>query len=72
MLFEVFLKVLMMITMIFGENNVLGPKYIDIMNFGGWQRGWGEEYVVFLNFLFIVHKNKKVEGPILKSNSTSF
>ena len=40
----------------FGENNVLGPKYIDIYQFQGFVGGgaWSN-----LHFFFIIHKNGK-------------
>ena len=45
-----FLKVPMIIIMRFGENNVLGPKYIDIYEFGG---GTGGRTYSTVHFLFI-------------------
>ena len=54
----------------FGENNVLGPKYMHIYQFWGFA-GW----ITWSNlqFFFIIHKNGKSTRaqPILKS-STSF
>ena len=64
----VFLKVPVIIIMRFGENIVLGPKYINIYKF---RVGWTWSTV---HFLFIFQKNRKSTRawPILKSNSTSF
>ena len=49
-----FLKVPKIIIMRFGEDNVLGPKYIDIYEFRGVQGGrtYSTEH-----FLFIIQKN---------------
>ena len=49
------LKVLVIIISRFGENNDLGPKYIDIYKFRG-VRGGGVTWST-LHFLFIIHKN---------------
>ena len=51
-----FLKVLTIIIMRFGENNVFWPKYIYIYQYQGFVGGvtWST-----LHFLFIIHKNKK-------------
>ena len=46
----------MIIIIVFDENNVLGPKYIDIYQFWGLARG---RYMVHPNFLFIIHKKEK-------------
>ena len=55
---EVFLKVPVMITIRFGENNVLEKIYIDIyiyMNFGDWQGGWEARRKRFIqHFYFII------------------
>ena len=48
--FEVFLKVRMIIITRFGENNVFGTIYI---NFGGWSR----RYMVHFTFLGYFYKN---------------
>ena len=56
----------------FGENNVLGPKYIDIII---WISGvWGGRTYSTVNVLFIIQKIGKSTRawPILKWNSTSF
>ena len=54
----------------FGENNVLGPKYMDMYQFRVLAGGG----IVHLIFLFIIHKNEKSTRAwlILKPNSTSF
>ena len=44
----------MIIIMRFGENNVLGPKYINIYEF---QRVWEELTYSTVHFLFIIQKN---------------
>ena len=44
------------IIMIFGENNVFGPKYIDIYEFQG---VWGGRTHSTIHFLFIIKKNGK-------------
>ena len=61
----------MIIIMRFGENNLLGPKCIDIYEFCG--VCWDIHIPPFF-FLFIILKNRKSTRacPILKSNSTSF
>ena len=52
-----FLKVPMIIVIRFGENNVLGPIYI---NFGeGWRHTW-----FILYFLFTIHKYEKNDKKI--------
>ena len=62
----------MLIIMRFGENNVLGPTYIDKYQFWGFVGGGG--YMVHLTFFSSIHKNGKSKRawPILKFNSTSF
>ena len=42
----------------FSENNVLGPKYIDIYEFC--EVRWGRTYST-VHFLFIIQKNRKVQ-----------
>ena len=42
----------------FGENNVLGPKYIDIYEFRGVREGCTYSTV---HFLFIIKKTDKVQ-----------
>ena len=56
----------------FGDNNGLGPKYIDIYQFRG-SAGRGVTWST-LYFLFIIHQNGKSTRarPKLKLNSTSF
>ena len=58
MKFEVFLKVLVIIIMRFGKNNVLCPKYINIYEFRGIREGhtWST-----VHFLFIIQKNRKAQ-----------
>ena len=66
-----FLKVPVKIIVRFGENNVLGLKYIVIYQFWGFAEGVTcPPHIIF----FIIHKNGKCTRawPILKSNSTSF
>ena len=47
--FEMFLYVLVIIITRFGENNVLGPKNIDIYQFWGFARGLlGPPYIFCL------------------------
>ena len=46
----------MIIIMRFGENNVFGPKYIDICQFQRLAGGW---HMVHLNVLFIIYKSGK-------------
>ena len=67
-----FLKVSVIIIMRFGENNVLGPKYINIYEFGG--RFGRDLHIPPYIFLFIIQKNAKSTRawPILKLNSTPF
>ena len=48
----------MIIIMIFGENNVLCPKYIDIYEFWGVR---GEVHIPQYIFLFIIQKKEKVQ-----------
>ena len=55
----VFLKVPMIIIMRFCENNVLGPKYIDIYKFWGFIGGLDSPPYVFI--IIIIHKTGKVE-----------
>ena len=46
-----FLKVLVIIIVRFGENNVFGPKYIDMyINFGG---AWSHGFPYIFRLLFI-------------------
>ena len=75
-LFHLVCGVLVIIIMRLGENNVLGPKYIDIYIYIyiSISPVRGEGYMVHLHFLFIIHKNGKSirAWPILKSNYTSF
>ena len=60
----VFLKVLVIIIMRFGENNVFGPKYIDIYQF--LELVGGGCYMVTLHFCLLFIKTEKVqEQPIL-------
>ena len=67
-------KVPVIIIMRFGENNVLGPKYIHIYKFRGWrvagEGSHGPPYIFCL--LFIKTEKSARAWPILKSNSTSF
>ena len=57
MLFEVFLKVPMIIIMRFSKKNVLCPIYIDIYEFRGGVRG-GHTWST-VHFLFIIPINRK-------------
>ena len=60
----------MMIIMRFGENNVFGPKYIDIYEFRG---VWGGRTYSTVHFFYYSKKWKSTRAwPILKSNSTLF
>ena len=53
--FEAFLKVPVIIIILFGDNSVLGQIYIDIyINFGGKQGGCTR---FILHLSFIIHKN---------------
>ena len=67
--FEVFLKVPVIIV-IFGENNVFGPLYIEKYQFRG---GGGGNWFTF-HFSLTIYKNGNNTGSwhILKLNSTSF
>ena len=54
-----FLKVSVITTMRFAENNVLGPIYIDIYQLRVWA---GEEgYMVHLTFFLLFIKTEKVQ-----------
>ena len=57
-LFEVFLKVPVIIIMRFIENNVLGPKYIYIYKFWGVRRG--RTYSMDI-FCLLFKKTEKVQ-----------
>ena len=47
----------MIIIMRFDENNVLGPKYINIYQFWGWEGLHGSPYIFCLLFI----KTEKVQ-----------
>ena len=53
------IKVLAIIIMRFSENNVLGPKYIDIYQFWRFVGGGGVVTWSLLHFFIIIHKNGK-------------
>ena len=56
----VFLKVLVIIIVRFGENNVLGPKYINIYKF--WRFVGGViHYMVHITFFLLFIKTEKVQ-----------
>ena len=60
--FEVFLKVLVIIILSFGENNVLGQKYIDIYRFQGFAEGWGSGGAWSNLLFFYSYKQKKLKS----------
>ena len=55
----------MIIIMIFGEDNVLCTKYIDIYEFQG---VWGRHTYSTIHFFFIIQKNGKVKEHDLYLN----
>ena len=59
--FEVFLKVLVIIILSFGENNVLEQKYIDIYRFQGFAEGGGAGVLGPTYFFFLFIQTEKVQ-----------